>query len=374
MIPWYQSPNQRYRVLLVGVLLLIVLVVLWVAWTALLPFFLGTILAYLLLPIVNLIDRRTQPLFRRRSVSRPFAIFIVYIIGLALVAGVLAFLVPTVADQAGALVEAAPAYWERLVSFLGEDVATFLEGIPPEIQETVNANIQRALAGLVDALQTGLLLTISSLTQTITFVIGLVIVPFWLFLVLNDSDRLSRGFYELVPEKARRDVQNILTIIDELLSSYVRGQALLAVIVGVSVTIALMILGVDLALLLGTVAGLFEVIPILGPWLGAIPAVLIALLANPMQALWVAVAFFAIQQIENALLVPRIAGNSVRFHPALVMVIVIVGSEAGGFWGLLLAVPLAAMLRDVFQYLYLRTTERGATPNMALEVLRAKRA
>ncbi|MHB0858537.1 MAG: AI-2E family transporter [Anaerolineae bacterium] len=370
---WYDSSNQRYRALLVGVLLLIVLLVLWKAWAALVPFFLGTILAYVLLPVVDFLDNRVQTLIRRRGLSRPLAILVVYIVGLALVAGVLAFIVPAVVEQAGALAEAAPAYWARLESFLGEDVSAFLENIPPEIQETVNANIERAIAGLVDALQMGLLVTIGTLTQTITYIIGLVIVPFWLFLVLNDTDRLRRGFFELVPEKARWDVEHILTIIDELLSSYVRGQALLAVIIGVTATTALMIIGVDLALLLGTIAGLFEVIPILGPWLGAIPAVLIALLTDPMKALWVAVSFFAIQQIENVVLVPRIAGNSVRFHPALVMVIVIVGSEVGGFWGLLLALPLTAMLRDVFQYLYLRTTERGATPDMAIEILRANR-
>jgi len=118
-------------------------------------------------------------------------------------------------------------------------------------------------------------------------------------------------------------------------------------------------------------AEVFELVPILGPYLGAVPAVLIALLKRPILALWVALCFFAIQQIENLFLVPRIAGNAVRFHPAVVMIIVVVGAEVAGVWGMLLGVPLAAMVRDVFRYLYLRTTERGATPQMALESLRA---
>jgi len=124
--------------------------------------------------------------------------------------------------------------------------------------------------------------------------------------------------------------------------------------------------------LLGTLAGIFELIPILGPYLGAIPAVLIALMNRPTQAFWVALSFAAIQQFENVFLVPRIAGNAVRFHPAIVMVVVIVGSEVAGLWGMLLGVPVAAVIRDVFQYLYLRTTERGATPELALECLRAR--
>ena len=74
--------------------------------------------------------------------------------------------------------------------------------------------------------------------------------------------------------------------------------------------------------------------------------------------------------MANIFLVPRISGNAVRFHPAVVMVIVVIGAEVAGVWGLLLSVPLSAIVRDVFRYLYLRTTERGATPEAALEILR----
>jgi len=155
-------------------------------------------------------------------------------------------------------------------------------------------------------------------------------------------------------------------IINDLLSAYIRGQLLLCFLVGSMVTVVLLIFGLDFAVLLGTLAGIFELIPILGPYLGAIPAVLIALMNRPTQA------FAAIQQFENVFLVPRIAGNAVRFHPAIVMVVVIVGSEVAGLWGMLLGVPVAAVIRDVFQYLYLRTTERGATPELALECLRAR--
>ena len=141
--------------------------------------------------------------------------------------------------------------------------------------------------------------------------------------------------------------------------AYIRGQLLLCLLVGLMATSALLILRVDLAVLLGTFAGVFEIIPILGPYLGAIPAVLIALLKRPILALWVALAFFLIQQIENIFLVPRIAGRAVRFHPAVVMIIVVVGSQVAGLLGILVAVPVAAIIRDVFKYLYLRTSEQG---------------
>lgn len=371
MPPWLSTPAQRYRLLLVVALTYLLVRLFVAAWAALVPFFLGLLLAYLLLPVVNVMDRNAPRLLRYRGLSRPLAIIIVYMVGIALTAGVLSYFIPAVTDQADVLVSVFPTYLERVQGLLTYDVGQVLEGIPPEIQEAVNTNLQRALGTVWDGLQAGLQVTVRTVSQTVSFIIGMVIVPFWLFYVLNDEARGRRAFYNSIPEVAREDVRCIFGILDGLLSSYLRGQLILCVLVGTMATITLVAFGVDLALLLGTFAGVFELVPILGPYLGAVPAVLIALLKRPILALWVALCFFAIQQIENLFLVPRIAGNAVRFHPAVVMIIVVVGAEVAGVWGMLLGVPLAAMVRDVFRYLYLRTTERGATPQMALESLRA---
>jgi len=371
MPPWLSTPAQRLRAVLVLAMgyLLVRLVV--AAWAALVPFFLGALLAYLLLPVVNVMDRHAPRLLRRRALSRPLAIIIVYVVGIALIAGVLSYFIPAVSDQADALIAVLPSYVERIQTLLTFDVNEALQGVPPEIQEAINTNLQRALGTVWDGLQMGLQVTVRTVSQTVSFVIGMAIVPFWLFYVLNDEARGRRAFYNLIPERVRDDVRCVLSIIDGLLSSYLRGQLILCLLVGVMSTIVLVAFGIDLALLLGTFAGIFELVPILGPYLGAVPAVLIALLKQPILGLWVALGFAAIQQIENLFLVPRIAGNAVRFHPAVVMIIVVVGAEVAGVWGMLLGVPLAAMVRDVFRYLYLRTTERGATPEMALESLRA---
>ena len=372
MPPWLGSPAQRYRALLIGVLLALGVGLLVAAWTALVPFFLGMFSAYLLLPSVNLLDRRSPRFLRRRGWWRGVTIIIVYVAAIGLVAGVLSYFIPTVSRQARVLVEVAPGYIARIQELYTRDIQAFFEQVPEPIREAVNAHLKKAAGNVTDAIQKGVGVTIKSLSQTVSFILGMVIVPFWLFYVLNDEAKVRRAFYGLIPEKAREDVHCIVGIIDDLLSAYLRGQLLLCLVVGVLVTIVLLIFGIDLAVLLGTFAGIFELIPILGPYLGAIPAVLMALLDRPVLAFWVALSFAAIQQIENSFLVPRIAGSAVRFHPALVMVIVVVGAEVAGLWGLVAAVPVAAVMRDVFRYLYLRTTERGATPQMALECLRAQ--
>jgi predicted PurR-regulated permease PerM len=123
---------------------------------------------------------------------------------------------------------------------------------------------------------------------------------------------------------------------------------------------------------LGLIAGIFEVLPNIGPYLGAIPAILVALATNPFSAIWVALAFFAIQMIENLLLVPRISGKSVQLHPALVMMVLVIGGQLAGFWGMLIAVPLTAIIRDVFLYLYLRLLDEPLSPQDAVARLRSE--
>ena len=368
MIPTL-SAAQRYRILLVGSMIALFFFILWAAWAALVPFFLGLVLAYLLLPVVNFLDSHA-PRFMRKW-ARPVAIILVYMVGIAAIAGFFSYFVPVVVSQGNVFIEVAPRYLDRLEGLLTVDLTDLLARVPPQIEAMVNANLEKAVSVVLDGIQAGLGATLKGLSQTISFVLGMLIVPFWVFYILNDETRARRAFYQVIPERAREDIRFIVRIIDELLSAYVRGQLLLCLLVGGMATIVLLVFGVDLALLLGTFAGIFELIPFLGPYLGAIPAVFIAFMERPITALWVAIAFATIQQIENIFLVPRISGNAVRFHPAVVMVIVIIGSEVAGIWGVLLAVPVSAMLRDVYQYLYLRTTERGATPRMAFDSLRA---
>ena len=109
--------------------------------------------------------------------------------------------------------------------------------------------------------------------------------------------------------------------------------------------------------LLGTIAGILEIVPVLGPALGAVPAVLVALATSPSNLLWVIVLALAVQQLENLFLVPQVQGMTVRLHPAIVMLALLVGSEVAGVLGVILSVPLTAMFRDLVSYVYLRLAD-----------------
>jgi predicted PurR-regulated permease PerM len=242
--------------------------------------------------------------------------------------------------------------------------------VPEDIQIQIADTLRRAAGTITTALQSGIVRTFSVLTSTVSFIIGMSVVPFWLFYLLNDSAKAQRGLLGLIPARFRADFRNLLRITDGIFGAYLRGQLLLCVFIGVMATVGLMVLGVQYSALLGLLAGIFEILPFIGPILGLVPAVIVATIQTPLLGLWTLILFIAIQQIENLFLVPRISGQAVELHPTIIMVVLVVGNEVAGLWGMILAVPLAAVLRDVFKYFYLRFQDEPLEPKEAIEKVR----
>ncbi|MCC6628114.1 MAG: AI-2E family transporter [Chloroflexi bacterium] len=190
--------------------------------------------------------------------------------------------------------------------------------------------------------------------RTANGIVGFLVIPIWLFYVLKDQERGSRFFYSLFPPTIRPDARAIAGIVDDVLMRYIRGQLLLGLAIGIASFVFLVLFGVPYALVLAVVNGLFELVPIIGPWLGAIPAVLVTLAVAPEKVPLVILFYIVLQQVENTLLVPKIQGDAVDLNPAILIVALVIGGSVAGVWGLLAAVPLAAIARDVFIYLHRR--------------------
>jgi predicted PurR-regulated permease PerM len=184
--------------------------------------------------------------------------------------------------------------------------------------------------------------------------------------VLKDKDRGITALNNMLPRAWRNDIWRIFRIINGILSSYIRGQLLLGLVVGVAVTIGMFVIGAPFPLILGAISGVTEIIPVIGPVLGAIPGLLLAAFHPEgwVMVLKVLAVYVIVQQLENNLLVPKIQGDSVKLHPSIIMVALVVGSQVGGLFGLIVAVPVAAMLRDLYLYLYRRLVE-GYDPREA---------
>ena len=364
MLQW--SSQRRNRLLLIVGLLGLVCVALWLARGALFPYLLGLVLAYLMLPLVNRLDQVCQRVIKRPHLARPIAILLVYLMTIALVVAFFSVVAPVAGGQFRVLWLNRDVLMLRLQAWAASGLEWYRLTVPLDLQATIADALQRVGGTLAGGVQAGVMRTVGVLSSTVSFVLGIIVVPFWLFYILNDEIRVVRGVLSLVPPRFRADFRNAFRIVDRILSAYIRGQLLLCLFIGVMATVGLTLLGVQFPVALGLIAGLLEVLPFIGPILGLVPAVIVATIQAPILGLWTLLLFIGIQQIENVLLVPRISGKAVELHPALIMVVLVVGNEVAGLLGMLIVVPLTAIGRDLFKYFYWRFQDTPLQPEAAI--------
>ncbi len=355
-----QNHSSGRRWLRRGLVLLAVFSVAWIFWSvrgALLPFLVGAVLVYLLAPIVDVVERRL-PLRRRfPGLARSLAILFTYAVSLGVLAGAASLFVPPLIQQTNEFIRSIPEYWATVTRLANDWLAQYEANVPPNIRNQIEGALSNLWSMALSAFQRAMRLTFGAVGAAIGFLSAVVLVPFWMYYVLKDSRRAAEWFYGLWPPAWRRDVQAIARIVDRTLAAYIRGQLLLGVIIGVATGIAMWAIGLTQPIALGLIAGVLELIPILGPVLTFMVIVLVALATDPSQLVWVGLAFIVIQQLENNLLVPRVHGHVVEMNPAVVMIVVVTGGALWGFPGMVVAVPLAAVARDIFRYLYRRWSE-----------------
>jgi predicted PurR-regulated permease PerM len=178
-----------------------------------------------------------------------------------------------------------------------------------------------------------------------------------------ESERIKRSFLLVIPQTKRETVGELITDVEEKLSNYVIGQGVLCLAVGTLALIAYLIIGLPHALTLALLAGLMEAVPLLGPTIGAVPAALVALSLSPLHVLWVVVATAVIQQLENNLLVPRVMNRAIGVRPLVTLLAMFAFGSLFGVVGVLVSIPLAAILQLVLDRFLLgrtaATTENG---------------
>jgi predicted PurR-regulated permease PerM len=192
------------------------------------------------------------------------------------------------------------------------------------------------------------------LYSTFGFVVTLFGVIFVGAYLLVDVRRVEATFLRAVPHDYRRDAKTLWEASGYSLSKYLGGLALVLLIQGVVSAVGLFLFGVPYALVLGAFVSVAAVIPYLGAWLSAIPAVIVALTVSPTTALLTALLFLGIQQLEGNFLTPKIQGDTLHVHPILVFLAVIVGGGLGGIFGVIVAVPALAVLRVLFDFFRVR--------------------
>lgn len=341
--------HRRSLILAGTALVALLLAAYWLAG-ALFPFAVAGVLSYALFPVVSYLERVMPWRHRFPHASRGVAIALVLLVVLASIAGVLALVVPLVARQAA-------DFWVRFPDFFLAARLTverlnleYVDRIPVEVRQSIGEYLTDVGDILLGAIQDSLVGVVGFVSSALTLVVALSVGPIFLFYLLKDHDRIANGWCAPFPPAIRPHLHNIGSIINQTFGAYIRGQLLLGLVVGVLVAVGLFLIGVPFAVLLGLAAGITELMPIIGPWIGGAAGVLVTLAAAPDKVLWVLLLYLAIQLVENSLLVPRIQGDALKLHPIAVMVIIVVGSQSFGIWGIVLGPLLVAGARDIIMY------------------------
>ncbi len=281
----------------------------------LLILFFALILTSALSPLVNF--------FVSRKLPKPLSIVIAYIIILGGLTAILASFLPQVAEQ----------------------TAKLIVTLPPLLKEKFNLSFiePSLLQSEFPALSRNIFSVTLTIFDNIVTIIFLLVLTFYLLLEKEQLEHRASTLFIGREEK----VKNSLIKIEDKLGSWVRGQLVLSLIVGLLAYIGLIALDVPYALPLAFLAGVLEVVPVIGPIISAIPAIALALTISPILAAGVAAMFFVIQQLENSLIVPQVMKRAVGLNPLIVILAVAIGSRLLGIAGALLAVPIAVVAQII---------------------------
>jgi len=346
--------SPRVAVLIVAAI--IVGLILWMARDSIRPFIVGLLFVYLLDPAVRWLARH--------GIRRSFAILIVYVIGIAVLVEFLNLTLTPLVNEVLRFIEEFPklaADLDAQLQRLGEFYARLQ--LPVAIREWIDS----AIAGVGEGGGAGgldltlLLPLITGAGGILGAVFGYLILPVWVAYLLKDKVVLVSTFDHALPPAWRFDIWAIIKTVERIFGQWVRGQLILGFAVGIFTFIGLTILSqlVDpifgrYAVLLSIIAGVLELVPIIGPIISAVPAVLLAATVGPAAVIAALLLYTAVQQIENNFLVPKIQGDAVELHPAAVMFAIIIGGALAGLLGAILALPMVAAFRDVVRYLFRR--------------------
>jgi predicted PurR-regulated permease PerM len=351
-------PSPRATVAIGAAVLL--LIVLYMGRSALGPFILGALLVYILDPAVGWLTRR--------GLRRGLAILIVYVVVIVVLIEGLTLLFGPLVRQVIDFVDDLPALLESLEARLDDLVLLFDQLQLPRILRDAIASIMESLASGGDLDLGSLAPLYSGLAAALRNLLALAIIPIWAFYLLKDRDRLLTAVRDGIPPDWREDAWSVMAICERVFGRWLRGQIVLCFAVGLATFVGLMALSlVDpifgrFAVLLAVIAGILELVPIIGPIISMVPTLLLAATTGRVEAIVaVVVLYIVVQQLENQLLVPRIQGGAVEMHPAIVILALAIGASIAGLIGAIFALPIAAAARDIVRYVFQRASGRRAS-------------
>lgn len=311
------------------------------------PFALALVIAYVLEPVVTYLCRL--------GMGRVWAIVTVYALVALAVSGVVFFLVPGLLDELSRLADRIPEFTGKLQNWVRNLQSDYARTPLPD---TVRQGIDDTITAAEDLLLEGISSAGQGVVGMAMGAFSLLLAPFLAFYMIRDIDFFKKHLVALLPDGSRMEWLGAIGDLDRVLSGFIRGQLVLAGILGAAVALLVWALGLKFAILMGLIAAVGEFIPYFGPLIAAVPAVGLALIQSPATAIKLAVFLLLLHQLEQAVLVPRVFKETLDLHPLAVVFALLLGARALGLLGMILAVPAAG----IFKLLWRRLVPTPAEP------------
>ena len=360
---WKQRGLMVWTVIGLAALFALALHVLGILGQAVELLAIGSIIAFVCSPVTNWLEDRGVP----RGISALIALVLTLIV----LVGFLILIAQPLVFELTTLLRNAPSYASQIGAMAREFWQNFDTQSNPAVRQTVELAIEQAssigisvASGILSWLSTSALGNISSMAnQLMVFFLGLVL-AYWL---AKDYPVIVRELASIVGPRKENEFRLILAILSRSTSGYMRGTIITSVVNGILVYIGCLILGNPYAALIGMVTGIFHIIPVVGPVFSAGIALILSILVDPVMTVWTIVILMVAQNVVDNVLSPLVMATSVKVHPGLSLVGIVIGSALGGVVGTILAIPLTAALRGIFVYFFEKYSGRQiVSPNGAL--------
>ncbi|MBU2575843.1 AI-2E family transporter [Patescibacteria group bacterium] len=308
---------------------LAILAFIYMVWDIIVLLFVSLIFAATLGPSINW--------FERKKIPRAVGILLIYVVAIFILSMVVVLLIPPITNEIDQLTATFPLYYERFLQLFGD------LSMKSDMTSAFQQNLQTV--GQTLSSYTG------SVVNTVSGIFG-GLATFFLVLVLTfyfsvKKDGLKSFIQAVTPIKYQKYTMQTFVRIQDKLGLWLRGQILLSFIIFLVTWIGLTILRVEYALVLALIAGITEVIPFIGPLIGAVPAVFLAFLESPTKALLVIILYLVIQQLEGNIIVPKVMQKTVGLNPIIVIVVILLGAKIAGVLGALLSIPVTVAVMTI---------------------------
>ncbi len=306
------------------------------------PFFLALIIAYLINPLIKKLESKGIP--------RVAGILAVYIAFAAIVVTVIIFIIPEFVNNTRELMNTLPDIISRYQDIFN-DFMSFIKtsNWPPDIKNAIYDEIQNGAEAVqnftTDALRRSLMIMLKTATMLLDLILAMTIAYYF----MKDGEFFKTAALSLTPRRWRNGIIGTGREINLILSSFIQGQIMVAFIIGIMEIIGLYIIDIKYPLVLGMIGGVANIIPYFGPFIGAVPAIAVALIDSPLKALWAVVVFTLVQQIDNSFISPKIIEGKLGLHPVTTILAVLAGGELFGIIGMLVSVPIAAVIKIIIK-------------------------